>query len=515
MKKFVAVAIAMGLMGMAMAQGTFTIRRPLDGSTVRETVKVRVPKNSIPESGYLGVVVNGKFLEAVMPEEEGQDYVYDLDTKARGIPDGPMNIELVLYQDMGEGRKPQVLNRSSVRVTLDNHTSIAVSEEGRRLRYKFKPGSEWVYNIKEQVSYAQVTQAQAALGSRPFETVLRDEDLRLLFAVDNSYSDSDGKEGLIRMQPLPTKGKDYAMLTVRGDAEPRKVMDYEMQPVYMRITDTGREVFGSMPTYFPMEGTAGEAYRIDLFALLPLPVLPTKAVKPGDVWQGTFLLGAYDLDKINEIDKLTQALPGRATFEGVEWQHGIPCAKLRTQVAVGAKDLKDVSNLGLQQGQANSVKVESLVWLAMDRGLVIRQELNVTQESLVEVAVSSGVGGGTGFGGPSGGPAGLSGAGGAGRGGKGGFGDGAADINRPDLPNFFLDPRIDENGQIHMFQQGPGRPPGAGFPGMQGKGGGAPGRPGAPGGTGFPGGATGGGGGQATQKQIIRVNASIIMELES
>jgi len=515
MKKFVAVAIAMGLMGMAMAQGTFTIRRPLDGSTVRETVKVRVPKNSIPDSGYLGVVVNGKFLEAVMPEEDGQDYVYNLDTKSRGIPDGPLNIEMVLYQDMGEGRKPQVLNRSSVRVTLDNHTSIAVSEEGRKLRYQFKPGSEWVYNIKQQISLAQVTQAQAALGSRPFETILRDEDLRLLYAIDNSYAASDGKEGLIRMQPLPDKGKDYSMLTVRGEAEPRKVMDFEMQPLYMRVTDTGREVFGSFPTYFPMEGTAGEAFRLDLFALLPLPVLPTKAVKPGDVWQGTFLFGAYDLGKLHEIEKLTQALPGKATFEGVEWQHGIPCAKLRTQVAVGAKDLKDVSNLGLQQGTANSVKIESLVWLAMDRGLVIRQELVLSQESLVDVAVNTGGG----FGGPSGGPAGLSGAGGGGvRGGKGGFGGGEADVNRPALPNITIDPRLDENGRVQLFQQGrrgggaagQGRPPGL-PPGVPPGAGGFPG----PGGTGFPGGGATGGGGAATQKQIIQLNARIIMELES
>lgn len=520
MKRFVAVALLMGLMGMAFAQGTFTIRRPLDGSTVRETVKVRVPKNSIPDNGYLGVIVNGKFLEAVMPDVVGDDYVYDLDTKARGLADGPLNIELVLYQDMGEGRKPQVLNRSSVRVKLDNHTGIAVGDEGRRLRYKFTPGKEWVYDVKEQISLGQMTQAQAQLGSNPYENILRDETLRLLYAVDNAYPGEDGKDGLIRMQPLPDKGKDYSMLTVRGGTEPSKVMGYEMQPLYMRITDTGREVFGSMPTYFPMDGTAGESSRVDLFALLPLPVLPTKAVKPGDVWQGSFLFGSYDINNIYNIDKLTEALPGKATFEGVEWEHGVPCAKLQTQVSVGAKDLANVENLGFQEGQANSAKIESHVWLALDRGIVVKQELLLTQESLVDVAVNSGGGGGFGgppMGGKSGGPA-VGSFGGKGAGG----GAAGAGFDRPGIPDFVVNPTVNADGKVSLFQQRPGgrgfgpgvgRPPSGGLPpGAYGPGGQRP--PGVPG-TGFPsGGGAPGGTGQATQKQIVRLSASIVMELE-
>lgn len=499
-------------MGIALAQGTFTIVRPLDGSTVRETVKVRVPKNSIPENGYLGVVVNGKFLEAVMPDVEGDNYVYDLDSKARGLQDGPLNIEMILYQDMGEGRKPQVLNRSSVRVNLDNHTSIAVGEQGRKLRYKFNPGSQWIYRIKESVSMGQVTQAQAQLGSHAYETVLKDEEQRLLYAIDNAYSGDDGKEGLVRMQPLPDKGKDFTFATLTGQTEPTLVYDYQMQPLYMRITDTGREIFGSWPSYFPMDGTAGDSSVTDVASVLPLPVLPTGAKKPGDIWQGTFMLPAVNPGDKDNIQKLAQALPGKATFEGVEWQHGIPCAKIRTQVAVGPKDLKDVTNLGLSEGQASSVSLESLVWLALDRGVLVRQEMILTQESIVDVPVNTGVSGGTGFGGtgfPGGGPPGAPGRGGIGGKGAGGGAD-VSDLNRPGLPSFDLDPRVDDNGNVSLFQQRPGRP-GGGRPGAP------PGAFGPPPGTGLPGkgGATGGGAtGQAMQKQIVRLSATIVMELE-
>ena len=96
MKKFVAVAFALLAAGAALAQGTFTIRRPVEGSTVREIVTLRIPKNSIPEGGYLGILVNGKFLEAVAPSVDGNDYIYKLDTKRRGIADGTVNIEAVL-----------------------------------------------------------------------------------------------------------------------------------------------------------------------------------------------------------------------------------------------------------------------------------------------------------------------------------------------------------------------------------------------------------------------------------
>lgn len=426
MKKLIFVALATVVAAGALAQGTFTIRRPADGSRVRETVSVRIPKNSIPQGGYLGILVNGKFLEAVVPSVDGADYVYKLDTKKRMIADGKMTIEAVLYM-YTEGA-PVVLNRSSVSVDLDNSTSITPNENGVALRYKFVPGRELVYNRKQDQSIAMVTQAQAQLGSRAAEIPIDTETIRYMVATDNVYANKNGsREGLIRIQALPSKGKGYAMLTTSGATEPRKYYDYEMHPIYMRISDTGREIFTSLPTYFPLEGTGADA-RTDLFALLPLPVLPTKRVVLGDKWQSAIPMGDLDLDNKDIKDRFVQNLPGNSTLEKFEWESGIPCAKIRSVIGLGARDLKNIKGLSGVEGEAQSIKLEEIQWIALDRGILVREEGNFTIEQLVEVN-SQGTGGGNlggndsgaGRGGGKGGPGAPGAGGGRGRASGGDF----------------------------------------------------------------------------------------------
>ena len=240
-----------------MAQ-SFTIRTPVEGATVREMVKVKIPKGSIPDGSYIGVSVNGKFLEASMPpiDEADENYVYTLDTKGRQIPDGDMDIEVMLYMNFND--RTEIVNRSSVRVTLDNHTSIKIPPEGIRLRYQFTQGMEIVYKHTISQSVGLVSQAQATLGSRAGELPQGTEEFRSLYAFDNVYVGEDGNpEALLRMQGLPDKGKSFTFIIPSGATEAVKYYDFEMHPLYMRIQDTGREVWGSAPPYFPMNGTAG------------------------------------------------------------------------------------------------------------------------------------------------------------------------------------------------------------------------------------------------------------------
>ncbi len=412
MKRLITAALAATLVAGAFAQGTFTIRRPADGSRVRETVLVRIPKNSIPQGGYLGILVNGKFLEAVVPDVSGDDYIYRLDTKARGIPDGEATIEAVLYIYREGG--PMVLNRSSVKVIVDNSASLR-QQGSFNLHYKFFPGREFVYNMRVSSSVALISQAQAQLGSRAAEIVLEEESIRYLLAHENTYRTPNGTDGLIRIQPLPDKGKDYAILTAAGDTQPKKYMDYEMAPMFMRVTNRGREVFTSKPTYFPMEGTTGDYARFDLFGLFPPPVLPSRAVEVGQTWQAAIPMPELDLDKIYETDDFVQNLPGRATFESVEWEQGIPCAKIRSELSLGARDLVGMNAMQGVQGEAQNVRLELVQWFALDRGILIREERRQTMEVLVEVAPGGGIGSGSGSGG-GGGPSarGTAGAGGGG-----------------------------------------------------------------------------------------------------
>lgn len=499
MKRLMTAALAATLVAGAFAQGTFTIRRPADGSRVRETVLVRIPKNSIPQGGYLGILVNGKFLEAVVPDVSGDDYIYRLDTKKRGIPDGDMTIEAVLYIYREGG--PMVLNRSSVKVVLDNSASL--QQKGQfNLHYKFFPGREFIYNMSVTSSIALVSQAQAQLGSRAAEIILDEEKIRYLVAHENSYRTSSGTQGLIRIQPLPTKGKDYAMLTAAGDTQPKKYMDYEMAPMFMRITDRGREVFTSKPTYFPMEGTTGDYSRFDLFGLFPPPILPSRTVEVGDTWQAAIPVAELDLDKLYETDDFVRNLPGRATFESVEWEQGIPCAKIRSELSLGARDLKGMNNLQGIEGEAQNVKLELVQWFALDRGILIREERRETLEVLVEVAPGGGTASGSGGGGTGPTTRGPAGAGGGGP-------RSPVSDNHIRFIGHILGDLINPFNQSELIKQLRGGPRGTAGAGGDG------GQTAGPAGEGFGAGdGRGTGGAQANVKMIFRQTSTSITTLE-
>jgi hypothetical protein len=505
MKRLIAAAVTVLAAGSVLAQaGPFTIRRPVDGAKVREIVKVRIPRTAMTETsaaddttpvGYIGVYLNDKFLEAVAPDLEGDDFVYKMDTKARGIPDGEVTIELVHFMRTETG--PIVADRTSVMVMIDNHTSIPIPDEGLDLRYKFYNGKEFNYTMVESVSVSMISQALAQIGSRGTQTSLETETMRFMYAHDNSFETDSGAQGLVRIQPLTDKGKDHTFLTMIGDTEPRKYMDYEMHPWYMRMNDKGREVFSAAPSFSTSDfGASGESFRTDLFVMMPPPVLPARPVRPGDTWQSPYLQMTLELEDKDKVDKFTTGLPARGTFEGVEWQGGIPCAKLRSMVAVGAEDLKDVGNLTEMDGDPSRIELEELIWFALDTGVMIRRELNTTIEALVEVGTGGGGGAGTAPGAAGGADGGPSFAGAS----SGGGGGNAA------TANYIRD--IFGKGFRHFNVQTP--PPGAGGPpgGARGpRGNSGPGNTG-----GFQGrtGSTSGSG----PKQIMRVRSQAVIELE-
>lgn len=502
MNRLFAVAMATVVVASTFAQGTFTIRRPADGARVRETVAVRIPKNSIPQGGYIGIVVNGKFLEAVMPDVQGDDYVYNLDTVARKIPDGQTTIEVVLY--MASDTNPVVLNRSSVTVTVDNKSSIVVPANGFNLKYSYIKGVERAYSLKANTSIGMVTQAQAALGSRGREITLDEERIRFLWATDNAYIINGRTEGLQRIQILPYKGKDYAWGTPGGATEKILIFEDQMMPKYHRLTNKGREVFSSVPFYVPLEGTSGASRNpTDWYLNLPFPILPANAQKPGDVFPSFFPQSSVSNEEAMDKEKHMTNLPGRGVFDGVQWYRGMPCAKLTTTLQLGAGDLKNVQAANGFPGAPQSLKVAQTVYFAIDRGVVVRQELNFTQESLVTIGGSTGGAGGSG-GGP--GRPSLSGSGGGGP--SQGSSSTAAGWSMPNTAGLFNS--YSQWSAYNFFQSQEGGDDGG--PGTRGPQGGPAGGPaGGDFGRGDGQGAAGGTGGV---KMIQRVTQSLVIELE-
>ncbi|RYG39908.1 hypothetical protein EON79_23515, partial [bacterium] len=149
MKRWIGTLTLAAAAGAAVAQSSFTLYRPYDGATVKEKVRILIPKGSIPSNGYVGFFLNGKLLEATKPPLKGKFYEYILDTKGRGIadtePGAPAKLEAVLYAEYDN--QPRVVDRSSVDINIFNRTRIPykVPGAGIPLRYGWKAGAESVY----------------------------------------------------------------------------------------------------------------------------------------------------------------------------------------------------------------------------------------------------------------------------------------------------------------------------------------------------------------------------------
>ena len=487
------MALAVG----AFAQANFTIVRPVTNARVREKVRIQFPKGSIPPGGYVGIFLNGQLIDSAVPPVRGKYREYILDTKGRGLPDTvpgkPDRLEAKLYVNYND--QARIVRTSSVDLNIANVASIRIPNGGFKLRYQFRPGTELVYRMTQRTTVDTISASQNTLGGRPAELPVDFEAIRMKYAVDNAYPNGDG---LVRMQAMPQKGKDYAILTVAGATEPKKYRDNEMAAIYMRLTNTGREVFGSIPAWFGLEGTSAEGGRTDLFAAFPLPALPEKSVRPGDSWQTRFQRGRIDLEKLHNQTSVITGSPARGEFVGVEWEMGHPCAKIHNSIAAGESTVADrklAKNGAAISGE--KITVDETIWFAMDTRQVIKIVRDTTQSTKVDGAAAGGGGTfGPGGGYPGGGASGSGPVPGGPRGGYGG-GNPGSDIVGPGVPATLRQGRRPGGfGPQGGSRGGPGGYPGGGYPG----GGGRTGAPGQ------------GGAGEAT---YVRVRSQRIFILEN
>ncbi|MBS1702322.1 MAG: hypothetical protein JST12_11720 [Armatimonadetes bacterium] len=420
MKRALSSVIFAGATVFALAQGSFTIVRPFDGSKIRETVHVMFPKNSIPEdSGYVGIFIDGEFIEAVAPKLSADKKYYEYLLNTKDLSDGQHKLEAKLYVDYSN--QPRIVDTSSVDITVANKTSIPVPDEGFQIRYHFNTGTEHIYRIQEKVIQNMISEDQQKIkDSRPMQLEEDGESMKMLYACDNSYGNGDG---LIRMQVVPDKGirnREYAYISVANSNGPQKFYSSDMAAIYMRITPTGREVFGSVPEYFGLEGNTGTQNRLLLYADYPLPTLPTKGVRPGDTWQTNFQRGAINLENPYIQDSVVRKLPARGELLGVEWEMGHPCAKIKNSIAIGSGDTakKTPQVNGVDKISDAKYSIEETVWFALDTGVPVKFYRDITVEGKGDFGLT--VGGNSGGAGGSGGPQGPSAAGQSGGGNSGG-----------------------------------------------------------------------------------------------
>ncbi|GIV07152.1 MAG: hypothetical protein KatS3mg017_0354 [Fimbriimonadales bacterium] len=379
--KRAAIGLLMLCSAAALAQAPFTIVRPQDGARVREVVQIRFPVRSVPQGGFIGVSINGKFVEAVAPaaldsDRERGHYIYRWDTKRLNVPDGEHTIELTLYSNPEGGAGARVLGRSSVRLQVEN--TIKVPAEGVFLRYQWTPGKMYRYDVRAVVK--EVNEVQYS-GLTPEETMLVD----ISFKGDLNVMDFRNNLGLISWTPVPP------VIEIQG-GQPNVINSDRMAPVYQEIETTGRVRY--------QVSRLADSQQADVyyFWTADLPSLPPRRYKPGDRWNAT--IARYNPLRSGDVNEVGELIPVAARLERFEWERGYKCAKI---VYEFTGNLPGEIELGGVQLEKPKSVVRRTVYFAYDIGQVIRMTTAIQLEGTVrQDQFGGGIGGSGGFGGPPG-----------------------------------------------------------------------------------------------------------------
>ncbi len=365
----------------AVAQAPFTIVRPQDGARVREVVQIRFPIRSVPQGGFIGVRIDGKFVEAVAPaaldtDRERGHYIYRWDTKKLNVPDGEHTIELTLYSNPEGGGGARILGRSSVRLQVENE--IKVPAEGIFLRYRWTPGKTYRYSIKGV--FKEVNEIQYS-GLTPEETILRD----ITFKGELSVLDFRNNLGLISWTPVPPA------IEIEG-GQVNVINSDRMAPVYQEVETTGRV------RYQISRAADSQQAEVYYYWVADLPLLPPRRYKPGDRWSATISLN--NPLRSGEASEVGNQIPVAARLERFEWEQGYKCAKIVYEFTGNIPFPLDLG--GVQLEKPKSV-VRREVYFAYDIGQVIRVKTTLQLEGRVrQESFGGGFGGPGGFGAPPG-----------------------------------------------------------------------------------------------------------------
>lgn len=366
--RILSVALLSALAVGVLAQAPFTIIRPAEGARVREVVKVHLPKNSVPQGGYLSIWVDDgkekRFLEATLPEAKGDVYEYLLDTKKLRLPDGPCTIEVVLYGPSG------VIDSSKVNVTIANQQEITVPKAGAVLKYRYRPNTSWVYDVKATLSLLSISLEEEQRGATAAEQILIEDRFPLEYSIYNVYPNGNG---LLRSRPLLDESGTIVFQRPGGGFD--VVTDDQLNSIFLEVNPFGRRLYMSSPGYADPLGSSGSS--AGHLVLLPLPTLPTEPQELGGTWSARTEIPADYHGNRNTIATVAE-IPTKATLVAFEWEQNRPCAHIRYEFAVGKlADQKAVTIKGTAIPDAQ-VSVVQDVWFAMDIGAVVKSDLVMT-----------------------------------------------------------------------------------------------------------------------------------------
>lgn len=357
-----AVLAVVGTATLALAQGTpFSILRPADGAIVRERVRIEVPRASIPQGGYIGIYIDGRFQTSLAPRQDDKEprlrYIWDTKVpivdpstqKSEPIQDGEHTITVVLYDPDG-----RAIDRSEVQVQVANREGIGLPAIGTRLQYRFRLGENVNYKQRDEVILLAGQTGAEITGGVTGEQVAYEADTFFnLFVYD-------------------IRGNDFI---IRQRANKQNVLAYN-QPVYTLGEEMFRAVFQFITplgnvTYQNVD-TTNDPY---VFRVMVLPILPELRVKPGDTWSSWAHILLPDMP----VERARKVL-AQSKLEGVEWEGGYPTVRVSQTYEGTLSGTLEFSNYVLENPK---VKLNRTLWFAFNAGRLVRSETTVEIEGQV------------------------------------------------------------------------------------------------------------------------------------
>jgi hypothetical protein len=394
LRRLLAVAAGVALVGLvsdrasAQNEAPFTIRRPPDGATVREKVRVQIPRTSIPEGGYISFYIDGQFHVAVTPPaidrskiKPGDLYTFIWDTKkpmkVKGSPkammpeDGEHAIEARLYAPKASTLGGSDLKETSaVQVKLANK---AVGDPGPvRLRYRYSNGDTRTYNRTGDTSIV-VGLTQGLRGTGDQELVSQRSQVQL--SVEDVYAQGSA---ILR-------NKLKSLRVRQGGQETYYPAEQLPKSLYQELDPFGHVLYQNDTISFDQFAQLG----VPVSTTIDLPILPLQPVKVGDTWT----TDNVKLDIPGTSPDRQPKVRVTSTFEGVEWEGGYPTAKIRQTYDSSTGGLQEKSiTFGTIQVDNPQLKFERDIYIAYRSGRLIKmvRTLEVTGKTSQSVAPSAG-----------------------------------------------------------------------------------------------------------------------------
>jgi hypothetical protein len=398
----------------ALAQtAPFTIRKPLDGSHVREKVRIEIPRDAIGKGGFVAFYLDsndrnpGSFMLGIAPSQEEDDngkapFTYIWDTKAGKVSDGEHTIKAILYEPASGANAIAMTEKSTTAIHVIVENKIKDGPDvptSFLLRYNYKEGAALEYGRSGKSS---IVSRESAMGGIRSDVDLMSAKSKLLLAVEDVRFDAGAHAPLALVRNKLTQ-----LSVLNGNQEITLDPTALSNSMYQELLPNGKVNYETGTstglTEFLSQG-------LPVNNTLELPMLPEIRVARGDKWSTP----GQRLD----IPGLPPALQPVVTLENqlvdLEYEGGYPCVKIHQKFSgalagllskASKEPFKALPFAGMEI-TGPSVTYDRDIYVAYNSGTLVRTTRTLlikgrtTSAVAQDPAAAAGAEGGGGFGAP-------------------------------------------------------------------------------------------------------------------